>query len=233
MCKKIFRYELHCHTSEVSRCGTVSGADAARMYKEAGYDGLVITDHYSPMTFSPLTVMRPQTAADFYMSGYRSALTQADENFTVLLGMELRYYATANDYLVFGVTEDFLKNSGNLMAMYPRRFYKKTHESGLIVVQAHPFREMMIRTNPKYLDGCEVYNGKQKSSSESANAERWSEENNMQVRTSGSDFHREKNLAMGGIETDRPIKNNAQLLQVLKSGEFSLIKNGVSLSAVR
>lgn len=228
MYKTIFKYELHCHTSQVSRCGTVSGADAARMYKDAGYDGVVITDHYSPMTFSLLTVCRPQAAADFYMSGYRSALSEADDDFTVLLGMELRYYATANDYLVFGVTEDFLKNSGNLMAMYPRRFYKKAHENGLLVVQAHPFREMMIRTNPKYLDGCEIYNGKQKSESESENAERWAEENNMKIRTSGSDFHRPKNLAMGGIETDRRIRTNADLLDVLKKNEFSIIKNGES-----
>lgn len=226
MCdKRIYKYELHCHTSEVSRCGTVSGAQAAKMYKEAGYDGLVITDHYSPMTFSPLTVCRPQKAADFYMSGYRSALSEADENFTVLLGMELRYYATANDYLVFGVTEDFLKNSGNLMAAYPRRFYSLAKKNGLIVVQAHPFRELMIRTNPKYLDGCEVYNGKQKSESESQNAMNWAEEKNMKIRTSGSDFHRPSNLAKGGIATTRKIKTNKDLIEVLVNGDFSIIKD--------
>ncbi len=226
MCdKKIYKYELHCHTSEVSRCGTVSGAEAAKMYKEAGYDGLVITDHYSPMTFSPLTVFRPQSAADFYMSGYKSALGEADENFTVLLGMELRYYATANDYLVFGVTEEFLKKSGNLMAMYPRRFYSLAKKSGLITVQAHPFREMMIRTNPIYLDGCEVYNGKQKSESESANALKWAQDNNIKIRTSGSDFHRPSNLAKGGIATSERIRTNEDLIRVLTQGNFSIIKN--------
>ena len=98
-----YKYELHCHTKETSLCGQVPAAEIVKMYKEQGYNGIVITDHYSPMTFKPSRVYRPQTDIDFYISGYKEALKYADENFTVLLGMELRYYATANDYLVYGV----------------------------------------------------------------------------------------------------------------------------------
>ena len=217
-----YKYELHCHTKETSLCGQVPAAEIVKMYKEAGYNGIVITDHYSPMTFKPSRVWRPQTDIDFYLSGYKEALKYADENFTVLLGMEIRYYATANDYLVYGVTEDFLRNNGNLMKLYPKKFYKLAKANNMLVVQAHPFRKLMIRTNPEYLDGTEVHNGKADMES-NLQAAKWAEENKMAIRVSGSDFHRPKNLAVGGIITNEPIKTNDDLLRILRSGAFEMI----------
>lgn len=218
-----YRYELHCHTKEVSRCGKVPAAEIVRLYKEKGYDGIVITDHYSPMTFSPATVACPQKAVGFYTSGYREALRNAGNDFTVLLGMELRYYATANDFLVYGVTEEFLKKSGNLMVKYPKRFFQLAKQNGYIVVQAHPFREGMFRVDSRWLDGAEVYNGKTKLE-ENEQAAGWVKENGMRVATSGSDFHRLPQLATGGILTETPIRSNEDLLRVLWNGDFERIE---------
>lgn len=219
-----YKYELHCHTKEVSRCAGTYAADAVKLYKEKGYDGIVITDHFSPMTFNLSTVFRPHKAIDFYTKGYKAALKAAGDDFTVLLGMELRYYATINDYLVYGVTEEFLKSNGNLMAMYPKKFYNLAKKNDLIVVQAHPFRDWITRISPNHLDGAEVFNGK---STEEANnnTENWVKETGMKIRISGSDFHRPSQLAKGGIITDIKIKTNGDLLKVLDSGEYELIKN--------
>ena len=41
---------------------------------------------------------------------------------------------------------------------------------------------------------------------------------------SGSDFHVPSQLARGGIITEKPIKNNADLLATLKSMDFEMIK---------
>ncbi len=220
----MYKYELHAHTKEVSRCGTVPAAELVKMYKDIGYSGIVITDHYSPMTFNLATAFLPQKAMDYYLNGYKTALNAAGDDFSVLLGIELRYYATANDYLVYGVTEELLKSSGNLMAMYPRRFYAFAKKNSLLVVQAHPFRSGMIRTNPRFLDGAEVFNGK---AEKEANAKslNWASENNMKLMLSGSDFHRKKNLGKGGIITDRPVKTNDGLLNVLLNNEFERIES--------
>lgn len=51
MKKNEYKYELHCHTSEVSRCAASSAKEAVEYYKNRGYDGIVITNHYSPQTF--------------------------------------------------------------------------------------------------------------------------------------------------------------------------------------
>ena len=47
----------------------------------------------------------------------------------------------------------------------------------------------------------------------------WAKANN-KLMVSGSDFHVVKNLARGGIITDKPINNNSELLEVLKKQNF-------------
>ena len=39
-------FELHAHTSECDLAAHASGAELVRLYHAAGYDGMVITDHY-------------------------------------------------------------------------------------------------------------------------------------------------------------------------------------------
>ena len=46
-----YKYEIHCHTKNVSRCGNLDVEELIQKYKDAGYSGIVLTDHYSPMTF--------------------------------------------------------------------------------------------------------------------------------------------------------------------------------------
>ena len=40
-----FLYETHMHTKEASACARCSGDEMARAYKEAGYAGVIVTDH--------------------------------------------------------------------------------------------------------------------------------------------------------------------------------------------
>ena len=49
-----FKYDTHVHTSEVSCCAKVSAVEAVKMYKDAGFHGLVITDHYCDSYFVSL-----------------------------------------------------------------------------------------------------------------------------------------------------------------------------------
>ena len=40
------RYETHTHTAEVSRCSLISAAELVRVYKQLGFSGVWITDHF-------------------------------------------------------------------------------------------------------------------------------------------------------------------------------------------
>lgn len=218
--KSKFKYELHCHTGCVSRCGRTQPEEIVKLYMEKGYDGIVVTDHYSPMTFKKNWC--PQTQIDFYLEGYRRMKAAAPEDFTVLLGMELRHYATGNDYLIYGIDEAFLYSAGNLMALLEKQVHRLCQEKGYLVFQAHPFRPYIIRCNPKYLDGIEVYNGKVPKP-QNDKALEWAKRTG-KLMCSGSDFHSPENLARGGIITSAPIKTNADLLKVLKSQDFERIE---------
>lgn len=58
----MFRYETHLHTAEGSGCASASGAEQARRYKALGYDGIIVTDHFSMATvlLPTLTVGRTE-----------------------------------------------------------------------------------------------------------------------------------------------------------------------------
>ena len=47
----MYKYELHCHTGDVSQCAKISPEELVRRYDKAGYSGLVVTNHFSPSTF--------------------------------------------------------------------------------------------------------------------------------------------------------------------------------------
>lgn len=42
----MYKYELHAHSSECDRDAYLSARELVHLYHEAGYDGMVMTDHY-------------------------------------------------------------------------------------------------------------------------------------------------------------------------------------------
>lgn len=220
-----YKYELHCHTGEVSTCADAPAAQTVERYKKAGYDGIVFTDHFSGLTFPPFNYFNHQKNAEHYLKGYRAALQAAGDDFTVLFGMEIRFLLTPNDYLVYGVDEDFVKNFGNFLFDNQKKLYEKVHCAGGILVQAHPFRGYVKRGNPRYLDGVEVFNGKTKNPVENEKSLLWARGEGLTIHTSGSDYHHPDSKIAGGIETEEKITSNADLLRVLRSGEYKLIKS--------
>ena len=215
--------EWHCHTAETSECAAALAKDTVEFYKSIGYSGLVITDHYSFLTFGTDSAFKRQIDVDKYLKGYYCALEAAGDDFTVLLGMEIRYFATTNDYLVYGIDEDFLRKNGNMLFKGPRRFYKLVKESGAIIVQAHPFRPYIHRANPKYIDGCEIFNGKDKDKDLNQKAQAWAKKEKFQIVTGGADYHRESQRGnVSGIITEEKINTNDDLVRILRNGRYEI-----------
>ena len=52
-------------TSEVSACASTSGAGQARIYKELGYDGIIVTDHFITVTQQYLGIYHGNLGENF------------------------------------------------------------------------------------------------------------------------------------------------------------------------
>lgn len=215
-----FKTELHMHTSEVSACAGLSSPEMAELYVEAGYTSVVVTNHYSPAT---VEFLGSNWSTEAYLEGYRAMKAAAGDRLHILLGVELRFESDPNDYLLYGVTEDFLYANPNLHLSNIRAFSPLARQNGILIVQAHPFRNSMKVRDPALLDGVEVYNANT-SPFRNRIALEWARHYNL-IGTSGSDLHSAKRAISAGILTDVPIESNEMLLRVLRTREAGLIRN--------
>lgn len=220
-----YKTELHAHTAEISRCAHVGVDEVVRAYREAGYRTLVLTDHMSHFTFDDQPITDWTAAVDRYLQSYHRAVEAAGSDLTVLLGMELCFDGgNFSDYLVYGVTEEFLYANGNLMEMNIHSFSTLAGEAGLLLFQAHPFRNYMRMTPPELLDGIEVHNGNPRHDSRNDVAALWAEKFGL-LRSSGSDYHEYGDISRGGILTKTPLLTNQDLLSALRDPQTVLLRD--------
>ena len=219
-----FKTELHAHCSEVSPCADMSATEVVDRYIQAGYTSLVLTNHLT----SPILCGRGETwdeAIDFFLAPIETMRTHAKDRLHILLGAEIRFDGHGNDYLLFGLTEAFLRSHPNMQQMRLKDFISVAREHDILVIQAHPFRNGMRIINPTDIDGYEVFNGHPGHDSRNQWADRWAHERGL-LRTSGSDFHHPHSVESGGILTDEPITDIQQLVKILRTGDCTLLCGG-------
>lgn len=219
-----YRYDLHVHTSEVSACGSIPAKEVVQLYRRAGYDGLVITDHYADYYFHKISDVGWEEKINRYLAGYEIAKDAGKKcGLTIFLGMELRLSGPVpNEYLVFGIDREFLMREKKLYQMGLSEVRSLVHERGGLLFQAHPFRPNM-QQRPDEVDGLEVFNGNKRHNSKNNLSYQLAKEKNL-LMCSGSDFHELEDLASGGIITNERITNPTELINVLKNQDFTLIK---------
>ena len=220
----MLKFDTHVHTSETSSCGNVSGRVTAQLYKKAGYDGICITDHYYKEYFEYIVKKSWEEKIEIFLAGYKSALSEGKLiNLNVLLGMEIRFNCSNNDYLVFGITEKFLLENEKLYSLKMTDFSKLAKENNLLIYQAHPFRNGMIPENPNLIDGVEVYNANIRHDSRNKLAYKYAIDNNLKM-LSGSDCHEIEDVGRGGIIIKKSIKKERELVEALVLNLVELIK---------
>ena len=102
-----YRIELHAHSNPVSGCSEIPPGDLVRIYRKKGFHGLVITNHFIPSLLS----MSEDKAIDWYLADYEKAVSAAEgSGIRVYVGTEIRFSENINDYLLYGVDRDILKN---------------------------------------------------------------------------------------------------------------------------
>lgn len=158
---KTYKYETHLHTSESSSCGKVSGAKLARIYKELGYSGIIITDHFFGGNTSVNRNLPWKESIDEFVKGYESAKEEGERiGLSVFFGFEESFFGT--DFLVYGLDKEWLYENQDILHWGVEEYYENVHKAGGFFVHAHPFREAPhvkeIRLYKKCEDAIEVVN---------------------------------------------------------------------------
>ena len=222
-----FKTELHCHSGDVSACSKAPVELIIDRYTAAGYHSLVLTNHLSRFTYKNKEFDHSEDwdwsqKIDFFMYGYHHLKEAAGDRLHVILGCELRSNTDENDYQLYGVSEEFLRAHPDIMEIPIKELKPLCHEAGILLFQAHPFRNAMQVKRPEYLDGIEVINGNLGANSRNDIAMLWAKKFGLKM-SAGSDFHGEKHETNTGILTDTPITNTAELMAYLNNGNYELI----------
>lgn len=232
---KKYIYETHMHTKEGSACAVNSGEEMAYAYYEAGYTGIVVTDHFYYGNTAVDTTLDWEEWVEQFASGYEKAKKVGDEiGLQVFFGWESCYDAT--EFLIYGLTKEWLLKHPEIRDASIEEQMYLIHEAGGIISQAHPYREAVyipkIRLFPQYVDAIEGVNATH-SGIEGKVLHR-PEFNEKAIAlanqyhlpmTAGSDQHNTQ-LIGGGMVFDRKMKDAKDLCSAILKGEAIELLDG-------
>lgn len=195
-------YETHLHTSQTSRCGSSTGAEHARFYKELGFTGIIVTDHFFNGSCHVPKDLPWHERIDRFCAGYEDALLEGQKiGLDVFFGWEHNY--AGDDYLVYGLDKAWMKAHPEMEHWTHREQIENIRKAGGCVVQAHPFRTRYYIQNVTlgldYCDAIEVANAGNDAHND-AFALAYAQKYGLTV-TSGSDNHH----SHAGLDTQHEI----------------------------
>lgn len=223
----MYKYELHMHTSEGSACGRSGGADLVDFYIKNGYRGAVVTDHFYHGNTRPDRELAWNDYVDEYLKGYEAAKEAAKgRDFDVFFGIEekLEYW---DEYLVLGITPDFLRAHPELRELSGKDFFTFMHKAGAFIIHAHPYRErayMRAKTvmlRPSDVDAIEAYNCGNTPECNRRGYE-YAKKTGLPM-TGGSDRHEAAGELFSGIELPFRVRSIEELISAIRAGKATVI----------
>ncbi|MCL1796575.1 MAG: GNAT family N-acetyltransferase, partial [Clostridia bacterium] len=121
------------------------------------------------------------------------------------------------DYLVYGpAEEDILDLPDDICEKGPYDFHRLTQDKGWMVYQAHPFRQKMLPTHPRDIDGMETFNGNPRHDSQNRLATAFATRHSLHT-IAGSDIHRVGDAGIVGLLIpEDAVKNSRSLADWLR-----------------
>lgn len=214
--------ELHYHTSESSPCGRVPARKGLALYKAAGYDAVVITDHFSRSVCGRRDSRTWEEVVEGFLKGYQEAKKAGEElGLRIYLGMELRFPHDENDFLVYGLTKEDILSRPWLYEKELSQVYEDLNRNGIQIYQAHPFRRGCTPANPQHVNGIEVLNGNPRHDSNNHMAAAWAKDHNL-PGICGSDFHQVEDLVGTGVYFESLPDSEKELARLLREGDYTI-----------
>lgn len=230
-----YLYETHLHTSQASACAGCTGAEMARACKEAGYTGIIVTDHNWGGNTSVNRHMPWKDWVNEFYRGYEDARHTGDKiGLDVFPGYEAGYQGT--EFLIYGIDKELMLARPELRGAGVERQLTIIHEAGGMVIHAHPFREEYyipeIRLYPEYVDGVEGINATHSNTRSCSHNEPVFDEKAIAYAakhglpiTAGSDIHTTALLG-GGMAFRRRLTSVEDFIRAVKEKQDYVLTNG-------
>ncbi len=215
-----YKLELHAHTRPCSSCSSVAPERLVEVYDDLGYGAVCVTNHMQP-NFNFGCYHSKDELLENYLGAYHRAQKAAENrNINVILGLEIRTSDTGNDYLVYGIDEDFIVKAADYTGGKFEDFVKDMKNENNVILQAHPFRDGMQRMPMTLLDGIEIFNMHTHHNSRVGHAAAYARDNDIRLTICGSDFHDEPCFDFAALRTKYVPKDSFELAKLLKTGDY-------------
>jgi hypothetical protein len=141
----------------------------------------------------------------------------------VFFGFEQKFCDGNDEYIVLGISPDYLKSHPELRDMPRAPFFNQIREAGGFVIQAHPFRERYyisdIRLSLDYVDAIEVVNMGDK---EMHSRRSYEYAKNLGLpMTAGSDIHSIIDFPIvAGIALEHDVSTIEELIDCIKNRQY-------------
>lgn len=232
----MYKLELHLHTYHNSHCAKEYPRDIARIYKDAGYNGIVCTNHFNRHDINHYVApwyKFCKDKMDLFLRDYYDLVNECKkEGIDVFLGMEAspdfctyyKMFPPFGELLIYGLEPELVLEEGmSILGMTGEELFSWCNANGLLLVAAHPFRSPCTLPDCRYIHGAEVANLHPGHNSRNDKAETLCKANNL-IPTGGSDFHFRGGEG-GGIYCNRAPAVSKDVVDILKGGEYEIIKS--------
>ncbi len=211
---ELIRIDPHVHSSGISLCSRVTVQDIVDQKKKLGYDGVVLTNHCQPWYYpAPDHKLYVERVIEEF---HRAKAYGEKQNFRVYLGLEVTIPLPYGDWLLYGITEEFLRQSLCLYLLTQKELFELCEQWGVLLIQAHPLRRGCVLGNPEYMHGVEL-----NCTPNVGDLERWEEikafarEHNLLV-TCGTDYHFPERSCRGGIYVPKSCQSAVEIAAYIR-----------------
>ncbi len=207
-----------------SGCARWSPAEAVKYFKDAGYAGIFITNHFLDDDIPELRALPYETQINLYFKDYEDGLEAGREvGLPVFCGIEISHQGS--DFLVYGLDKTWYLSHPEIDGMPIKDFLALAQSEGALVVHAHPFREGgsidHIRLYPHSVQAVEIHNANRPEFEHRQAI--WYAENYGLIPFAGSDIHgKEPHGLRFGICSESPVTDEQDFVKKVLAGKMQV-----------
>ena len=217
--EKFIKIDPHVHSSGISLCSHVTCEEIIDAKIQLGYDGVVLANHCQRWYYPP---EEHKYFVERVIEDFQRGKKYADEKgFRFYLGLEVSldepHYA---DWLLYGVTEEFLRNSPCFYTLTQKELFELCEKWNIVLVQAHPFRQTPC--NPQYMHGVEI-NCTDGDLDKIPLVEEFAKEHDLLI-TCGTDYHFVERVYRGGVYIPESCQTSVDIAAYFREGKITVFR---------